>query len=82
MCNNIFTVFTVSCIVIFAISVILAPFGLSGILTGQTFKAMDSQTHRLLEEWRQFYPINTKYLGREANDGLPLPPAVEVIVGK
>lgn len=54
-------------------SVILAPFGLAGTLTGQSFKALDAQTHRLMEDWRHFYPT------REPAD---LPPAVEVIVGK
>ncbi|XP_059483783.1 mediator of RNA polymerase II transcription subunit 13-like isoform X2 [Neocloeon triangulifer] len=60
--------------------VILAPFGMSGILTGQTFKTSDSYTRKLIEEWRQFYPINSKYLNREPGDNLPLPLAVEVIV--
>lgn len=54
---------------------------MSGVLTGQTFKASDGYTRKLIEEWRQFYPINSKYLNREAGDGAPLPPAVEVIVG-
>jgi hypothetical protein len=62
-------------------SVILAPFGMSGILTGQTYKASDGYTRKIIEEWRQFYPINSKYLNREPGDGPPLPPAVEVIVG-
>jgi len=61
--------------------VILAPFGMSGILTGQTYKASDGYTRKLIDEWRQFYPINSKYLNREPGDGPPLPPAVEVIVG-
>lgn len=54
---------------------------MSGVLTGQTFKASDGYTRKLIEEWRQFYPINSKYLNRESGDGPPLPPAVEVIVG-
>lgn len=54
------------------VQVILAPFGLAGTLTGQVFKALDNQTHRLMEDWRHFYPT------REPSD---LPPAVEVIVG-
>jgi hypothetical protein len=39
---------------------------------------MDPQTQRLLEGWRQFYPID-KGIAIENSD---LPPAVEVIVGK
>lgn len=57
----------------FTFLVILAPFGLAGTLTGQVFKALDAQTHRLMEDWRHFYPT------REPSD---LPPAVEVIVGE
>lgn len=53
---------------------ILAPYGLAGTLTGQSFKGMDPATNRLLEDWRHFYPIDTS----PQND---LPPAVEVIVG-
>ncbi|KAG8224144.1 hypothetical protein J437_LFUL005478 [Ladona fulva] len=43
---------------------------------------MDGQTQRLLEEWRQFYPIDAKYFSREMGaEGHSLPPAVEVLVG-
>lgn len=56
---------------------ILAPFGLAGTLTGQSFRAIDPHTLRLLEGWRHFYPID-KGLG-ESSD---LPPFVEVLVGK
>nr|XP_018902480.1 PREDICTED: mediator of RNA polymerase II transcription subunit 13 isoform X2 [Bemisia tabaci] len=56
------------------VQVILAPFGLSGTLTGQTYKALDPQTHRLMEDWKHFYPINVS-----ENSDLPL--AVEVLVG-
>ena len=53
------------------ISVILAPYGLAGTLTGQVSR-LDNQ---LLEEWRHFYPING--VSQEAG----LPPLVEVLVG-
>nr|CAD7425183.1 unnamed protein product [Timema monikensis] len=56
--------------------VLLAPFGLSGALTGQVYKAVDLHTQRLLEDWRQFYPI-----GGGGEEGAALPPAVEVVVG-
>ncbi|BES95592.1 Mediator of RNA polymerase II transcription subunit [Nesidiocoris tenuis] len=58
------------------VHVILAPFGLAGTLTGQSFRAIDPHTLRLLEGWRHFYPID-KGLG-ESSD---LPPFVEVLVG-
>lgn len=60
--------------------VILAPNGLAGNLTGVTFKNTDSNTTRFLEEWRQFYPVHSKYLSRDLDPGLP-PPVVEVLVG-
>lgn len=53
--------------------VILAPFGMAGTLTGQSGRALDAATSRLLEEWRHFYPITP----RENNDS-SLPQAVEV----
>lgn len=49
------------CVLFFFFSfskVILAPFGLMGTLTGQTFKLADPQTQKLIDEWRYFYPIN------------------------
>lgn len=52
-------------------SVILAPYGLAGTLTGQVGR-VDSQ---LLEEWKHFYPINSSSI--EAG----LPSLVEVLVG-
>ena len=52
-------------------TVILAPYGLAGTLTGQVGR-MDSQ---LLDEWKHFYPINSSCL----EPGLPA--LVEVLVG-
>lgn len=52
---------------------ILAPFGLAGILTGQTFKTGDA-TMRLLEDWGQFYPLDKTYMTGDNT-------VVEVIVG-
>jgi mediator of RNA polymerase II transcription subunit 13 len=64
------------------VSVILAPFGLAGTVTGQAYKTMDVQTKRQLDEWRQFYPIDTKFSSCEAGgEEVLLPLAVEVVVG-
>ena len=60
--------------------VILAPYGLSGTLTGQTYRDSDQTTRKHLEEWKQFYPVSLEE-GRE-NDINQLPNLVEVIVGK
>ncbi|KAI1293681.1 Mediator of RNA polymerase II transcription subunit 13 [Halotydeus destructor] len=40
------------------LDVILGPFGISGMLTGQTFKDSDPAVQRLLNEWKMFYPIS------------------------
>uniref|UniRef100_UPI00358DF476 mediator of RNA polymerase II transcription subunit 13-like n=1 Tax=Myxine glutinosa TaxID=7769 RepID=UPI00358DF476 len=68
-------------------NVILSPYGLNGVLTGQTYKLGDSGVWRVLEEWQQFYPVVTS-----GAEGLPhdtgdiameddVPVAVEVMVG-
>ena len=38
-------------------SVILAPYGISGILTGQTYQNVDQQTQKVLNDWGAFYPL-------------------------
>ncbi len=57
---------------------ILAPYGLSGVITGQTYKQNDPTSSRLLEEWRQFFIMRDPDYNP---DGHPrIPPFVEVIV--
>lgn len=64
--------------------VILSPYGLAGTLTGQSYKDNDPVIQRLLNEWRQFYPIPVQepagkdYMGEDNQ----VPLVVEVIVGK
>ena len=60
---------------------ILAPYGLSGTLTGVTYKDTDISTQHLLDEWRQFYVLKDGDM-REAPEANRVPPAVEVIVGE
>ena len=70
--------------------VILTPYGLSGVLTGHSYKASHSVSRRILNEWCHFYPI--KFQGEEDGgrdvpqdeDGLEdgLPAVVDVLVGK
>lgn len=55
-------------------AVILAPFGLAGTLTGQSYKSPEA-TARLLEEWAHFYPLDNRSVAN--GDG----GVVEVIVG-
>lgn len=52
---------------------ILAPHGMRGTLTGQTFK-MDAQTLRELDDWRYFFHINFDF-----NSSNCLDPFVEVV---
>lgn len=60
-------------------TVILAPFGLNGILTGVTYRDSDLSTKKQVDEWKQFYPVRLEE-GRD-NDHNKLPNLVEVIVG-
>lgn len=55
--------------------VILAPYGMSAILTGNSIKNGDAAADKLLEDWGLFYPMcNT--------DNSDIPPVVEVISGE
>lgn len=49
--------------------VILAPYGLSAVLTGQTYKDSDPNVQRFLSEWKQIYPI-TQLSSKENLHGL------------
>ncbi|XP_072397237.1 mediator of RNA polymerase II transcription subunit 13 isoform X2 [Diabrotica undecimpunctata] len=55
------------------LKVILAPFGLSGTLTGHSFKSPEA-TARLLDDWSQFYPLDKTNTLTDSS-------VVEVIVG-
>lgn len=66
----------------------MSPYGLNGTVTGQSFKMSDHPTQKLIEEWRQFYPISPSAKDRPEDkmkdadwedDSLA---AVEVLVGK
>ncbi|XP_021696085.1 mediator of RNA polymerase II transcription subunit 13 isoform X3 [Aedes aegypti] len=61
-------------------SVILAPFGLAATLTGQSYKASDPQTQKVLDDWSAFYPISNKniHLSESADT---VPPIVEIMTG-
>ena len=67
-------------VMVFPLLVVLAPYGLSGMLTGVTYKDMDLTTQHLLEQWRQFYVLKDNV--RDGQDPSRIPPAVEVVVGK
>lgn len=61
--------------------VILGPYGLSGTLTGVSYRHSEPSIQKLLEEWRQFFPVETKVPPTDSLEPA-LPAAVEVIVGK
>ncbi|XP_075162156.1 mediator complex subunit skuld [Haematobia irritans] len=54
--------------------VILAPFGMSATLTGNSYKENDPMAEKILEDWASFFPLCNK----ENSD---VPPVVEVIAG-
>uniref|UniRef100_A0A336LMU5 Mediator of RNA polymerase II transcription subunit 13 n=1 Tax=Culicoides sonorensis TaxID=179676 RepID=A0A336LMU5_CULSO len=55
--------------------VILAPYGLTATLTGQTFRNIDPQTEKVLNDWSAFYPLHNK------DTNYNMPPIVEVMSG-
>ncbi|XP_063699092.1 mediator of RNA polymerase II transcription subunit 13 isoform X2 [Culicoides brevitarsis] len=55
--------------------VILAPYGLAATLTGQSFRNIDPQTEKVLNDWSAFYPLHNK------DSGSNMPPIVEVMSG-
>ena len=66
------------------IPVILGPYGLSGTLTGATYRLTDQTTQKLMDEWQLFFPIDFKNSSsfQNSSSDSSLPPVVEVIVGK
>ena len=66
-----------------SVHVVLAPHGMAGTLTGNSFPDSDPATRKLLEEWKAFWPLyNNSYSSRDnSGHSLNMPAAVEVIVG-
>jgi hypothetical protein len=63
-------------------TVLLAPCGLAGYLTGRAYSDVDPKTHKLLEDWRRFFCVPV-YNDAGSDDGSShLPLFVEVIVGE
>ncbi len=78
------------------VQVVLAPYGLSGTLTGVSYRrapggssaggcgegAADAGVDRLLRDWRNFYPLsrNRYYCQNLHGELVPMPAAVEVLV--
>ena len=70
------------CIIMFVLTVILAPYGLAGTLTGQVYKESDSATQKILEEWKQYFVVPDPETWECSGEQSTLPKVVEVIVGQ
>ena len=62
--------------------VVLAPYGLAGTLTGQSYKESDSNTQKVLEEWKQFFVVPDPETWELPAEHSTLPKLVEVVVGE
>lgn len=61
-------------------SVILAPFGLSAVLTGSKNENSEQYTEKIVEDWNAFYPMK-KHDNERSMSSSKLPKLVEVISG-
>lgn len=74
------------------LTVILAPFGLSATLTGNSSQNLErQQTDKILNDWSAFYPLSflkssddeeEEKKSKNAQDDLRIPQIVEIIAGK
>lgn len=47
------------------IEAILSPFGLSALVTGNSFKESDNQVQKLINDWRKFFPTIQQQISKE-----------------
>ena len=62
------------------IAVLLAPYGLTGLLTGRAYSDSDPKTQKLLEDWRRYFYVPPP-ADSTVEDGSHVPLFVEVVVG-
>lgn len=62
------------------VTVLLAPYGLTGLLTGRAYSDSDPKTQKLLEDWRRYFYVPSP-ADSASEDGFHVPLFVEVIVG-
>jgi mediator of RNA polymerase II transcription subunit 13 len=60
-------------------SVILAPFGLSAVLTGNKSDNYEQFSEKIISDWNNFYPMKST---ESENSSASMPTLVEVISGK
>lgn len=64
-------------------SVILAPFGLSAVLTGNKIESSEQHVDKIINDWNAFYPMKSSNSNEnESSSTKTLPPLVEVISGE
>ena len=61
-------------------AVLLAPYGLTGVLTGKAYSDSDPKTQKLSEDWRRYFYVPPP-ADNVTEDGLHVPLFVEVLVG-
>ena len=59
---------------------LLAPYGLMGVLTGKAYSDLDQKTQKLSEDWRRYFYV-PPLADNVAEDDLHVPLFVEVVVG-
>ena len=62
-----FVSFALFFIVVFSFvvrAVLLAPYSMSGILTGVTYRLGDPGVQKMLDEWKQFFPLARRHRKR------------------
>lgn len=79
------------CLNLQPVTVILAPFGLSATLTGNSSQNLDrQQTEKILNDWSAFYPLSflkpsddeeDEKKTKNVQDDLKIPQIVEIIAG-
>ena len=63
------------------VAVLLAPYGLMGVLTGKAYSDSDPKTQKLSEDWRRYFYVPPP-ADNVVEDGSHVPLFVEVVVGK
>lgn len=62
------------------VAVLLAPYGLTGLLTGRVYSDSDPKSQKLLEDWRRYFYVPPP-ADSTSEDGSHVPLFVEVVVG-
>ena len=55
------------------IIVVLGPYGMAGFLTGQSYKDTDPSVQKILNDWKQLYPLPQMSQSRGGGQGSAQP---------